>query len=124
MDRTPGKPYLRDWAVLKYGWLIVVLVHVVFLGLGVQQIRSALEMFDPDGTINPDGKIPGADRVEARQFLMYVVRPLSRPRGWWVGASYRSEGITKLFAGANLGQNGVVGLAVNLTNAALCLPGY
>jgi hypothetical protein len=47
MDR-PGKSQLRDWAVLKYGWLIVVLVHVVFLGLGVQQIRSALDMFDPE----------------------------------------------------------------------------
>jgi PAS domain-containing protein len=73
--------------------------------------NGSLEMFDPDGMKNPDGKIPGADRVESRQFLMYVVRPLSRPRGWWVGASYRSEGITKLFAGAKLGENGVVGLA-------------
>jgi PAS domain-containing protein len=72
--------------------------------------NGSLEMYDPDGTKNPDGKTPGADRVEARQFLMYIVRPLSRPRGWWVGASYRSEGITKLFAGASLGQNGVVGL--------------
>lgn len=73
--------------------------------------NGSLEMFDPDGTKNPDGKIPGADRIEARQFLMYVVRPLSRPRGWWVGASYRSQGITTLFSGARLGQNGLVGLA-------------
>jgi PAS domain-containing protein len=72
--------------------------------------NGSLEMYDADGTKNPEGKIPGADRIEARQFLMYIVRPLSRPRGWWIGASYRSEGIAKLFAGANLGQKGVVGL--------------
>jgi PAS domain-containing protein len=73
--------------------------------------NGSLEMFEPDGTKNPDGKVPGADHIEARQFLMYLVRPLARPRGWWVGASYRSEGVTKLFAGANLGQNGIVALA-------------
>ena len=72
--------------------------------------NGSLEMYDADGAKNPEGKIPGADAIQARQFLMYVVRPLSRPRGWWIGASYRSEGLTKLFAGANLGQNGVVGL--------------
>jgi PAS domain-containing protein len=73
--------------------------------------NGSLEMYEADGTKNPDGKIPGADRIETRQFLMYVVRPLSRPRGWWVGASYRSGGITTLFSGARLGKNGVVGLA-------------
>jgi PAS domain-containing protein len=72
--------------------------------------NGSLEMYESDGSKNADGKIPGADAIQARQFLMYIVRPLSRPRGWWVGASYRSEGLTKLFAGANLGQNGVVGL--------------
>jgi len=72
--------------------------------------NGSLEMFDPDGKKNPDGKTPGADRIEARQFLMYLARPLNQPRGWFVGASYRSEGITKLFAGARLGQNGLVGL--------------
>jgi PAS domain-containing protein len=43
--------------------------------------------------------------------VMYVVRPLDRPRGWFVGASYRSDGISKLFASARLGDNGLVGLA-------------
>lgn len=81
--------------------------------------NGSLEMFDPDGTKNPEGKIPGgSDKVEARQFLIYIVRPLDRPRGWFVGASYRSEGITKLFAGANLGQNGIVGLT-DLKRASL-----
>ena len=73
--------------------------------------NGSLEMFDPDGTKNPDGRVPGgSDKIEARQFLTYIVRPLAQPKGWYIGASYRSEGITKLFSGANLGQNGMVGL--------------
>jgi PAS domain-containing protein len=78
--------------------------------------NGSLEMFDPDGTKDTEGKAAASsyaqgEAVEARQFLMYVVRPLDRPRGWFVGASYRSAGLTKLFAGANLGQNGLVALA-------------
>jgi PAS domain-containing protein len=72
--------------------------------------NGSLETFDPDGTINPNGKPPGADGVQARQFLTYIVRPLARPDGWMIGASYRSEGITKLLAGATLGQSGVIAL--------------
>jgi PAS domain-containing protein len=72
--------------------------------------NGSLEDFDADGTKNPDGKPPGVDGIQARQFLTYIVRPLARPRGWMIGASYRSEGITKLFSGARLGENGVVGL--------------
>ncbi len=73
--------------------------------------NGSLEIFDPDGRKNPDGRVPGGgDKIEARQLLIYIARPLEKPLGWFVGASYRSEGITKLFAGANLGQNGVVGL--------------
>jgi len=71
--------------------------------------NGSLEVFDADGRKNPDGKLPGSDKIEARQFLTYIVRPLNNPRGWLVGASYRSEGITKLFAGANLGQGGLLG---------------
>jgi hypothetical protein len=73
--------------------------------------NGSLETFEADGTNNPDGRTPGADKIQARQFLMYVLRPLADPKGWLVGASYRSEEITKLFAGAKLGENGVVGLA-------------
>jgi PAS domain-containing protein len=80
--------------------------------------NGSLQTFDPDGTTNPDGKAPGEGGVEARQLLTYIVRPLALPKGWMVGASYRSEGITKLFAGARLGQYGVVGL-VALTRGGL-----
>jgi PAS domain-containing protein len=73
--------------------------------------NGSLEMFDPNGTKDADGRIAtGSDSVEARQFLTYVLRPLERPTGWLLGASYRSEGITKFFSGAKLGQNGLIGL--------------
>ena len=39
---------IEDWAVLKYGWLAVFLLHVAFLGMGVYNIKMALDMFDPD----------------------------------------------------------------------------
>ncbi len=72
--------------------------------------NGSLETFDPDGTSNPIGKLPGANGVQARQFLTYILRPLARPDGWMIGASYRSAGITKLLAGARLGQTGIIAL--------------
>jgi PAS domain-containing protein len=73
--------------------------------------NGSLEIFDAEGTKNPDGKTQAATgKIEARQFLTYIVRPLKSPPGWWLGASYRSEAITKLFSGADLGQEGIVGL--------------
>lgn len=38
---------IEDWAILKYGWLAVFLVHVVFLAFGVWHIKAALDMYDP-----------------------------------------------------------------------------
>jgi hypothetical protein len=72
--------------------------------------NGSLESFDPDGTANPSGKLPGAGGVQARQFLTYILRPLARPPGWMIGASYRSEAITKLLSGARLGQSGIMAL--------------
>ena len=46
---APGKSrMIEDWAILKYGWLAVFLLHVAFLGIGVYNIKAALEMFDPE----------------------------------------------------------------------------
>ena len=39
-----------------------------------------------------------------RQYLMYLVRPLTRPAGWLIGASYRSQALTNVFAAAGLGR--------------------
>ena len=80
----------------------------------VSYTNGSLEVFEADGTRSPTGRISASSvsgsTITARQFLMYVLRPLDRPRGWFVGASYRSEEITKLFASANLGQGGVIAL--------------
>jgi PAS domain-containing protein len=84
--------------------------------------NGSLETFEPDGTKSSVGLTAAAtalaEPVQARQFLMYLVRPLDRPRGWLVGASFRSEGLTKLFAGANLGESGVAGF-VDLNKGAM-----
>lgn len=47
METTPRGRQLQDWAVLKYGWLFILMVHIVFLAAGVREIKSAIEMFDP-----------------------------------------------------------------------------
>jgi PAS domain-containing protein len=84
--------------------------------------NGSLETFEPDGGKSTVGLTAAAtalaEPIQARQFLMYVLRPLERPRGWMVGASFRSEGLTKLFAGANLGENGAAGF-VDLTKGAM-----
>ena len=56
------------------------------------------------------GKYEYAAPIDARQFLMYIVRPLDHPKGWLIGASFRSSELTKLFAQAALGYNPVVAL--------------
>ena len=80
----------------------------------VNQSNGSLEQFDAEGTKNLTHRqsvesVTGSG-IEARQFLMYIVKPLDRPRLWMVGASYRSEEFTKFFASARLGQTGMVAL--------------
>jgi len=48
MSSTPEKPKIEDWVILKYGWLFVFLVHIVFLGAGVREMRAAQELFSPE----------------------------------------------------------------------------
>lgn len=45
-----------------------------------------------------------------RQYLMYLVRPLAKPKGWLIGASYQSKALTDVFAVAGLGQDGFAAL--------------
>jgi PAS domain-containing protein len=42
-----------------------------------------------------------------RQYLMYLVRPLAKPKGWLIGAAYRSSALTTVFAQAGLGEGGL-----------------
>lgn len=76
--------------------------------------NGSLEVFEPDGAKAAPGRTAGGSvagaAFPARQFLMYVLRPLDKPAGWFVGASYRSEELTKLFASAALGPTGIVAL--------------
>ncbi len=45
-----------------------------------------------------------------REHLMYLVRPLPKPEGWLIGASYRSSALASVFAAAGLGQSGLAAL--------------
>ncbi len=45
-----------------------------------------------------------------RQYLMYLVRPLTKPPGWIIGASYRSSALTAVFAAAGLGEGGLAAM--------------
>ena len=75
--------------------------------------HGSLEQFQSDGTKSRDSLILQVDAgapIEARQFLMYILRPLDHPAGWLIGASYRSATLTRLFAEAALGYNAVIAL--------------
>jgi hypothetical protein len=44
----PNEPreFAQDWTILKYGWVGVFLVHVVFLGVGLYFLKQAYYMED------------------------------------------------------------------------------
>jgi PAS domain-containing protein len=94
-----------------------ILPQAVGQGVGTAYLtfpHGSLETFDSDGTQGSTASVllqgdTGA-AIDARQYLMYLVRPLGHPTGWLIGASFRSAEITKLFADASLGFNPVVAL--------------
>ena len=75
--------------------------------------HGSLEQFESDGSKDKESLLlqggTGAP-IDARLFLMYIVRPLDHPKGWLIGASYRSSELTKLFAQSALGYNPAVAL--------------
>jgi hypothetical protein len=93
-----------------------ILPEAVGQGIGSAYVtfpHGSLEQFQSDGSRNKASLVlhgDGGQPIEGRQFLIYVVRPLDHPSGWIIGASYRSEKLTKLFAEASLGYNAVVAL--------------
>jgi PAS domain-containing protein len=93
-----------------------ILPKAVGQGIGAAYVtfpHGSLEQFQSNGTKDRDSVLlqnESAQPIDARQFLMYIVRPLDHPQGWLVGASYRSEELPKLFANATLGYNAVVAL--------------
>lgn len=93
-----------------------ILPKAVGQGVGAAYVtfpHGSLEQLQSDGTkakeFAPHQGQAGA-AIDARQYLMYVIRPLDHPNGWLIGASYRSEELTKLFAQGALGFNPVVAL--------------
>ena len=93
-----------------------ILPKAIGQGVGAAYVtfpHGSLEVLESDGTNDPDKLRQQADTgapIDAREFLMYVVRPLDHPLGWVLGASYRSSELTKLFAQAALGYDPVVAL--------------
>ncbi|MDR3529558.1 MAG: PAS-domain containing protein [Rhodopila sp.] len=93
-----------------------ILPQAVGQGVGAAYVtfpHGSLEQFESDGTKNKESLLLQGETgapIDARQFLMYIVRPLDHPKGWLIGASYRSAELTKLFAQAALGYNPVVAL--------------
>ncbi len=51
-----------------------------------------------------------AENGVVRQYFMYMIRPLGKPAGWLIGASYRSAALAKVFAEGSLGNHGVAAL--------------
>ena len=49
---------------------------------------------------------------------MYIVRPLARPPGWMIGASFRTEELGKLYSASWFGNNALAGI-VDLKNGGL-----
>jgi PAS domain-containing protein len=94
-----------------------ILPQAIGQGVGAAYVtfpHGSLEQYESDGTKDKEslllqGEATGAP-IDARQFLMYIVRPLDHPKGWLIGASYRSAELTKLFAEAALGFDPVVAL--------------
>jgi PAS domain-containing protein len=93
-----------------------IIPQAVGQGVGAAYVRfphGVLETFQSNGSNETDSLLiqgAGGPPVDARQFLMYLVRALDHPKGWLVGASYHSTELTKLFAQAALGFNPVVAL--------------
>jgi PAS domain-containing protein len=75
--------------------------------------NGVLEVLEPDGTRNKDSlatQRQAGSPVETRQYLMYIIRSLDHPKGWLLGASYRSAELTRLFAQGALRFNATVAL--------------
>ena len=93
-----------------------ILPQAVGQGVGGPYVtfpHGSLEVFSSDGTKPQEGRLVVGDTgkpIEARRYLMYIVRPLEKPTKWLIGASYRSEELGRLYAQTSLGINGVTAL--------------
>ena len=75
--------------------------------------HGSLEVLSSEGQFTKTGRLivgESGATVEARRYLVYVVRPLAKPTNWLIGASYRTDELIKLFNQVSIGINGVVAL--------------
>ena len=75
--------------------------------------NGTLEVLGAEGNLTRAGQLIIANSggvVETRRYLMYIVQPLATPTNWLIGASYRTEELTKLYSQVSIGINGVVAL--------------
>ncbi|MGE0415222.1 MAG: PAS-domain containing protein [Acetobacteraceae bacterium] len=93
-----------------------ILPQAVGQGIGAAYLNfphGSLELFDPDGGKSRETRIipsPTNASIEARRFLVYIARPLGDPPKYILGASYRSGELTRHYAEAALGFNGVAAM--------------
>jgi len=131
-DANPDTFKLDDWRARMPGLTAVaddlfiadqrhvIIQDIVPAAVG-QGIGSAYANF-ANGSLEPLKLDAAADRDDSmlvgelgggaviRQYLMYLVRPLAKPAGWLIGASYRSHALTDVFATAGLGRGGLAAL--------------
>jgi PAS domain-containing protein len=75
--------------------------------------HGTLELLTKDGQQTKTGQLIIGDTggaIEARRYLMYIVRPLAKPTKWLIGASFRTEELIKLYNQVSIGINGTVAL--------------
>jgi PAS domain-containing protein len=98
-------------------------------GVGAAYVNfphGSLEVFNSDGLKPGDSRTviaQAGSTIDARLFLMYVVRPLAEPKGWLIGASFRSAELVRLYAKATLGINGVTALLDSKRGSVQALAG-
>ena len=118
-NQMPALTAVADDIFIADGERIIqqdILPQAVGQGIGAAYLNiphGSLEDFEADGSKGREGRVitqtiaPG---VQARRFLMYVVRPLQVPEQWVIGASYRSGELTRIYADSKLGPNGFAAL--------------
>jgi PAS domain-containing protein len=82
------------------------------VGLGVGANISDLSNDVTERVTRTDDLIvgPAIDRVKERQHVALMFVPLEKPGGWYVGATYKTDALSRMYSEASLGLQGMVAL--------------
>ncbi len=82
------------------------------VGLGVGVNISDLSNDVTERATRTDDLIvgPAIDRVKERQHVALMFVPLEKPGGWYVGATYKTDALSRMYSEASLGLQGMVAL--------------